>query len=162
VKAQNKNQSREHQATKLRKVPEEECTYSDNATKHQCTSLEPRSFCFPRSKQQTHYYQKHHNSDNRLLPPKISQRDLQVWPHFQLIFPSKTWFFFGIYWIFSGRNHLKINVSHILNPNLTKSIPIKSCSSRSFQHHQFLWNFQLGFGLIFSEEIIQYSKTFTL
>jgi hypothetical protein len=70
VKAQNKNQSREHQATKLGKVPEEECTYSDNATKHECTSLEPRSFCFPRSKQQTHYYQKHHNSDNRLLPPK--------------------------------------------------------------------------------------------
>jgi hypothetical protein len=23
-------------------------------------------------------------------------------------------------WIFSGRNHLKINISHILNPNLTK------------------------------------------
>jgi hypothetical protein len=37
----------------------------------------------------------------------------------QLIFPSKTWFF-GIYLNFSGRNHLKINISHILNPNLAK------------------------------------------
>ncbi len=70
VKAQNKNKSREHQATKLGKVPEEECTYSDNATKHECTSLEPRSFCFPSSKQQTHSYKKHHNSDNWLLPAK--------------------------------------------------------------------------------------------
>ncbi len=44
---------------------------------------------------------------------------LQVLPCSWLIFPSKTWFF-GIYWIFSGRNHFKINISHILNPNLTK------------------------------------------
>ncbi len=47
VKAQNKNQSREHQATKLGKVPEEECTYSDNATKHECarlSNLDPSPF----------------------------------------------------------------------------------------------------------------------
>jgi hypothetical protein len=44
----------------------------------------------------------------------------QVLPHPQLIFPSKTWFF-GTYLKFSGRNHFKINISHILlNPNLTK------------------------------------------
>jgi hypothetical protein len=43
----------------------------------------------------------------------------QVLPHPQLIFPSKTWFF-GIYLIFNGKNHLKINISHILNPKLTK------------------------------------------
>ncbi len=62
------------------------------------------------------------------------------------------------------KNHLKINISHILNPNLTKINSIKSCSSRSFPNtkgtFQFLWNFQLGFNLIFSEEIIQYSRTF--
>jgi len=75
VKAQNKNQSREHQATKLGKVPEEECTYSDNATKHECTSLEHRSFCFPRSKQQTHSYQKHTTQTIGCCQPKISQRD---------------------------------------------------------------------------------------
>ncbi len=44
---------------------------------------------------------------------------LQVLPPSQLIFPSKTWYF-GIYLNFSGRNHFKINISHILNPNLTK------------------------------------------
>jgi hypothetical protein len=43
---------------------------------------------------------------------------------------------------------------------------INSCSSRSFQQHntkstfQFLGKFQLQFNLIFSEEIIEYSKTF--
>ncbi len=44
----------------------------------------------------------------------------QVLPHPQLIFPSKTWFFWEFIWILSGTNHLKINISHILNPNLTK------------------------------------------
>jgi hypothetical protein len=43
----------------------------------------------------------------------------QVLPCSQLIFPSKTWFF-GTHLKFSGRNHFKINISHILNPNLTK------------------------------------------
>jgi hypothetical protein len=46
--------------------------------------------------------------------------------------------FFGNLLEFSaGRNHLKINISHILNPNLTKLNSIKSsCSSRSFQQYQ--------------------------
>jgi hypothetical protein len=44
---------------------------------------------------------------------------LQMLPRSQLIFPSKTWFFVFIL-IFSGGNHLKINNSNILNPNLTK------------------------------------------
>ncbi len=43
----------------------------------------------------------------------------QVLPRSQLIFPSKTWLLEFI-WFFSNRNHLKINISHILNPNLTK------------------------------------------
>jgi hypothetical protein len=43
----------------------------------------------------------------------------QMLPHPQLIFPSKTWFLEFIS-IFNGRNHLKINIAHILNPNLTK------------------------------------------
>jgi hypothetical protein len=75
--------------------------------------------------------------------------------------------FLDFVWIFSGRNHLKSNISHIPNPNLTKFFPIKSCSSRSFQQHtkgtvQFLWKFQLRFNSICSEEIIQYSRTFAL
>ncbi len=44
--------------------------------------------------------------------------------------------FLEFIWIFSGRNHLKFNISHILNPNLNQKISIKSCSSRSFQEHQ--------------------------
>jgi hypothetical protein len=47
----------------------------------------------------------------------------QVLPHPQLIFPSKTWFS-GMYLNFQQQNHLKINISHILNPNLTKEIPL--------------------------------------
>jgi hypothetical protein len=43
----------------------------------------------------------------------------QVLPRFPLIFPSKT-YFFGIYLNFSGRNHLKINIYHIVNLNITK------------------------------------------
>jgi hypothetical protein len=45
-----------------------------------------------------------------------------LWPELpcpQLIFPSKTWFF-GIYLNFQGQKSLKNNISHILNPNLTK------------------------------------------
>ncbi len=63
----------------------------------------------------------------------------QVLPRPQLIFPSKTWFF-GIY-------------------------SVKSCSLRSFQQHQRpipippkFW--AIWFNLIFSEEIIQYLRTF--
>ncbi len=67
-------------------------------------------------------------------------------------------------WIFSGKNHYKINISHILNPNFYQVNSIKSWSSRSFQKHQrhipFLCNFQQQFNLIFSEKIIQYSRTF--
>ncbi len=45
--------------------------------------------------------------------------DIQMLPRPQLIFLSKTWFLEFI-WIFSNKKHLKINISHILNPNLTK------------------------------------------
>jgi len=44
---------------------------------------------------------------------------LQVLPHSQPIFLPKPDFKIFI-WIFSSKNHLKINISHILNPNLTK------------------------------------------
>jgi len=44
--------------------------------------------------------------------------------------------FLEFIWIFSCRNHLKINISHILNPNIYQINSIKSCSSRSFQQHQ--------------------------
>ncbi len=71
-----------------------------------------------------------------------------------------------VFWIFSGKNHFKINISHILNPNPTKWIPLhpahQDLSNKIRGTFQFLRNFQLLFNLIFSEEIIQYSKTFAL
>ncbi len=77
-------------------------------------------------------------------------------------FPSKT-LFFGIYLNFQQQKWLKINISHILNPNLTKLIPLnpahQDLSTNIKGTFQFLWNFQLRFNLIFNEEIIQYSKT---
>jgi hypothetical protein len=44
--------------------------------------------------------------------------------------------FWEFIWIFSGRNHLKINISHILNPKSYQINSIKSYSSRSFQQDQ--------------------------
>ncbi len=71
--------------------------------------------------------------------------------------------FWEFIWIFSSRNKLKINISHILNPNLTKYIPLnpahQDLSNNTKDTFQCLRNFQLGFNLIFSEEIIQYSRT---
>ncbi len=65
--------------------------------------------------------------------------------------------------IFSYRI-FKINIPHILNPNLTKLIPLnpahQDLSNNTKGTLQFLRNFQLWFNLIFSEEIIQYSRTF--
>jgi hypothetical protein len=74
--------------------------------------------------------------------------------------------FWNCIWIFSSRNHLKINISHILNPNLTESISLNPThqvlSNNTKGTFQFLWNFQLLFNLIFNEKIIQYSRTFAL
>jgi hypothetical protein len=44
----------------------------------------------------------------------------QVLPRPQLIFPSKTWFFGNLFEFSVAEIHLKINISHTLNPNLTK------------------------------------------
>jgi hypothetical protein len=69
-------------------------------------------------------------------------------------------------WIFSDRNHLKINISHNSESKSDQINSIKSCSSRSFQQQhqrctfQFLRNSQLPFNIISSEEIIQYSRNF--
>ncbi len=72
--------------------------------------------------------------------------------------------FWNLLWIFSCRNHLKINISHILNPNLPKEIPsnpaLQDLSNNTKGTFEFLRNFQLLFNLIFSEEVIQYSRTF--
>jgi hypothetical protein len=69
-------------------------------------------------------------------------------------------------WTFSARNHLKINIPHILNPNLTKYIPLnpahQDLSNNTKGTFQFLQKFQLRFNLIFSEKIIQSSRTSTL
>jgi len=67
--------------------------------------------------------------------------------------------------IFSGRNHLKISISHVLNPNFTEKIPLnlalQNLSNNTKGTFQFLRNFQLWFNLIFSGEIIQYSRIST-
>jgi hypothetical protein len=85
---------------------------------------------------------------------------------FSIDFSFHNLFFFLIIWIFSSRNHLKINISHILNSNLTKWIPLnlvhQDLSNNTKGTFQFLWNVQLQFNLIFNEKIIQYSKTFAL
>ncbi len=74
--------------------------------------------------------------------------------------------FWEFIWTFSRRNHFKINISHILNPNLTKQIPLnhahRDLSNNTKCTFQFLQKFKLWFNLIFSEEIIQYSRTFAL
>jgi hypothetical protein len=69
----------------------------------------------------------------------------QVLPRPQLIFPSKTWFLLNLFEFFSSRNHFKINISHILNPNLTKYIPLnpahQDLSNNNKGTFQFLLNF---------------------
>ncbi len=82
----------------------------------------------------------------------------QVLPRPQLIFLSKTWFFKT----FLNFQWKKSFLNRYLPHSESKSYQInsiKSCSSRSFQ---LLRNFEWQFNLIFSEKIIQYSKTFPL
>jgi hypothetical protein len=54
--------------------------------------------------------------------------------------------FLGFILIFSWKNHLKINISHILNPNLSKWIPLipahQDLSNNTKGTFQFVWNFQ--------------------
>jgi hypothetical protein len=68
--------------------------------------------------------------------------------------------FLEFIWTFSGRNHLKINIPHI--PNLTKYIPLNPAHQDLPTTFQFLQKFRLWFNLIFSEKLIQYSRTSTL
>jgi hypothetical protein len=75
----------------------------------------------------------------------------------------KTWFL-GIYLNFQRQKSLQNQYLPHFESKSYQINSIKSCSSRPFQQHQrhfqFLQNFQLWFNLIFSEEIIQYSRTF--
>jgi hypothetical protein len=84
----------------------------------------------------------------------------QVLPRPQLIFPSKTWFF-GIYLNFQWQKSLK---NQYLPHSESKSYQINPAhqhlSNNTKGTFQFLQNLQLRFNLIFSEEIIQYSRTF--
>ncbi len=86
----------------------------------------------------------------------------KVLPRPQLIFPSKTWFF-RIYLNFQGQKSLK---NQFLTYSESKWIPLnpahQDLSSNTKGTFQFLQNFQLWFNLIFSEEIIQYSRTFAM
>jgi hypothetical protein len=62
---------------------------------------------------------------------------------------------------FSAAEITKINISHILNPNIAKQIPLNPAHQDLFKNtkgtSQFLQHFQVRF-----EEIIQYSRTFAL
>jgi len=89
---------------------------------------------------------------------------LEVLPRSQLIFPSKTWFF-GFYFKFQWQKSLQIQYlphseSKSYQINFIKYIAHQDLSNNTKGTCQFLWNFQLRFNLIFSEEIIQYSRTF--
>jgi len=73
---------------------------------------------------------------------------------------------FGIYLNFQWQKSLK---NQYLPHSESKSYQINSIhpvhqglSTNTKDTFQFLWNFQLQFNLIFSEKIIQYSKTSTL
>ncbi len=85
----------------------------------------------------------------------------QHWlPRHQLIFPSKTWFF-GIYLNFQWQKSLK---NQHLPRSKSKSYQIKIFPTTPKKHIPIPRIFQLWFHftLTFSEEIIQYSKTFAL
>jgi hypothetical protein len=60
----------------------------------------------------------------------------QMLPCPQSIFPFQNLVFWNLFEFSLAEITLKINISHILNPNLIKINSIKSCSSRSFQQHQ--------------------------
>ncbi len=87
----------------------------------------------------------------------------QVLPRPQLIFPSKTWVF-EIYLNFQLQKSLQNQYLPHSESKSYQTNSTKSCSSRSSNNTkgtlQFFRNFQLRFNFIFSEEIIQYSKTF--
>jgi len=90
----------------------------------------------------------------------------QSLPRPQLIFPSKTWFW-GIYLNFRQQKSLQ---NQYLLHSESKSYQIDSIKSSAHQDlfnntkgtFQFLQNFYLRYNLIFSEEIIQYSRISTL
>jgi hypothetical protein len=90
--------------------------------------------------------------------------DIQVLPCPQWIFPSKIWFF-GIYLDFHWQKSLNIQYLPHCKPKSYRLNSIKSCSSRSFQQHQsnipIPPKFSASTYLIFSEEIIRYSRTST-
>jgi hypothetical protein len=86
-----------------------------------------------------------------------------VLPRPQLIFPCKTWFL-GIYLNFQLQKSLKNQYlphseSKCYQINFIKSYS-SDLSNNTKGTFQFLQNFQLQFNLIFSEEIIQYSRAF--
>jgi len=87
----------------------------------------------------------------------------QVLPRTQLIFPFKTWFF-GIYLNFQRQKSLQNQYLPHSESKSYETNSIKSShqdlSNNTKGTFQILRNFQLRSNLIFSEEIIQYSRTF--
>jgi hypothetical protein len=94
-----------------------------------------------------------------------------VWPVllvqvFSTDFSLQNLVFWNLFEFSAAEITFKINISHILNPNLTTQIPLnpahQDLSNNTKGTFQFLRDFQLPFNLIFSEKIIQYSRTFAL
>jgi hypothetical protein len=78
----------------------------------------------------------------------------QALPRPQPTFSFQNLVFLEFIWIFSGRNHFKINISLHFESKSYQINSIKSCSSRSFPTtpkgtFQFLRNFQVRFSSIF-------------
>ncbi len=84
------------------------------------------------------------------------------------MFPCKTWFFLGEFAsIFSGRNHLKVNMRSPTTHSASKSYQInsiKSCSSRWDLSNNIKGTFQFLRNLIFTYNLIQFSvkKSFNI
>ncbi len=80
-------------------------------------------------------------------------------------FSFRNLVFWNLFGIFSNRNHLKNQyLPHSESKFLSNKIPLnpahQDLSINTKGTFQFLRNFQLRFSLIFSKEIIQYSRTF--
>ncbi len=83
-----------------------------------------------------------------------------MWP----MLVAQVWIgFLKFIWTFSGRNHFQNNIFHILNPNLSPLNLVHQYLSNNTKgkFHQFLQKSHLQLNLIFSEKIIQYSRTST-
>ncbi len=89
----------------------------------------------------------------------------QVLPRPQLIFPSKTWFFWNLF----DFSVVEITFKSIFPTIWIQILPInfntfahQDLSNNTKGTFQFIKKIQIGFNLIFNEKIIQFSRAFML